>query len=120
MQYFILLEKVYFLVHLKSCHAHQSPPLANTGKYTSSRASPIQDFPYRANSTGRIFSYMTQLRTLAWPLCPMSCLSIRIHEIWPRIFLSVMCYEGILKIENIEGGTLVAHPAGKIPGLSAH
>ena len=27
---------------------------------------------------------------------PISCLSTRTHQIWPRIFLGAMCYEGIL------------------------
>ena len=88
-------------------------------------------FLYWASSTGRIFFRSAQLRTLACQLweftkgCatevfPMDCLSKRTSQIWPRTSLCAPWYEGILNVDNVEGGTLVAHPAGKMLGLSAH
>ena len=34
---------------------------------------------------------------------PLNFLSSRTHQIWPRTYLSAMCYEGILNIDNFEG-----------------
>ena len=33
----------------------------------------------------------------------INVLSTRAHTIWPRISLSAMCYEGILKVEHLRG-----------------
>ena len=47
---------------------------------------------------------------------PPEFLFTRTHQIWP----SAMCYEGILNVDTLEGGNLVAHLAGKTLGLAAH
>ena len=44
----------------------------------------------------------------------------RTHQIWPRISLCAIWYEGILNVDIFEGWTLLAQPAGKTLGLSAH
>ena len=59
--------KVYFLVNLKSCHAK----VLNWAIRESIRPVELAQyriFPYWASSTGRIFSCIVQLRTLAWQL----------------------------------------------------
>ena len=44
---------------------------------------------------------------------PMIAYCTRTHQIWPRISLCAICYEGNLNVDSFERGTLLAHPAGK-------
>ena len=64
----ILLDKMHFLVNLKSCHAR----VLHWGIQENIRPVELAKyriFPYWASSTGRIFSRIGQLRTLAFYLC---------------------------------------------------
>ena len=67
MEEYILLDKVYFLVNLKSCHAR----VLNWAILENIRPVELAQYgisPYWASSTGRILSRIAQLRTLLWQL----------------------------------------------------
>ena len=123
MEWYILLDQMYFLVNQWSYHVRVLY-WVNTIKYTVSRASQIRISQYWESSTGCIFYSIDPVedsgaaapRIHQWMRCwslPPEFLSTRVHQIWQRIPLSAMCYKGILHIENFEGITFVGHLAGK-------
>ena len=67
MEVYFLLDKEYFLVNLKSCHAR----VLNWAIRENIRPVELAQysiFPYWASFTGRILSRIAQLRTLLWQL----------------------------------------------------
>ena len=67
MEKYILLDKVYFLVNFKSCHAR----VLNWAIRENVRPVELAQygiFLYWASSTGRILSRIAKLRTLLWQL----------------------------------------------------
>ena len=71
-------------------------------------------------NTDRYFSSENSPEGAPLKYSPMNCLSTRTHQILPTISMSAKSYEGFLNVDNFEGGTLMAHPVGRILGLSIH
>ena len=51
---------------------------------------------------------------------PMNCQSTRIDQIWTRIFLCAISYEGSFNVNIFEWGDFIGSPSRKTLGLSAH
>ena len=80
-----LLDKVYFLVNLKSCHARVLNWAIRENIHPVELAQ-YGIFPYWASSTGRIFSRIAQLRTLALQLLRFT----RKYTLSRRIYSSIV------------------------------
>ena len=85
MEEYILLDKMYFLVNLKSCHTR----VLNWAIRENIRPVELAQYgisPNWASSTGRILSRIAQLRTLAWQLLRFT----RKYTLSRRIYSSIV------------------------------
>ena len=119
---------MYFLVNLKNSHTR----VLNWAICENIHPVELAQywiFPYWASSTGRIFSRIAQLRTLALQLswfnrgCATKVFPHELSKYKNRSNMAEnfsMCHMLCRNVDNFEGGALLAHPAGKTLGLSAH